>query len=144
MWETWVWSLGWEDPLEEGMETHSNILDWRLPWTEEPSRLQTRRLQRVGHDWATKHTAHSQLTMQWWFQVNSKGIKPFMYPFSPNAPPTEIATWHWAEFPVLCSRERLLLTSLKEVSQELPLVLISHWLELSHMAKLRSTWVWEI
>ena len=37
--ETWVQSLGWEDPLEEGMATHSSILAWRIPWTEEPGRL---------------------------------------------------------------------------------------------------------
>ena len=36
MQETWVWSLGWEDPLEKGMATHSSILAWRIPWTEEP------------------------------------------------------------------------------------------------------------
>ena len=36
MWETWVQSLGWEDPLEQGMATHSSILAWRIPWTEEP------------------------------------------------------------------------------------------------------------
>ena len=36
MWETWVLSLGWEDSLEEGMATHSSILAWRIPWTEEP------------------------------------------------------------------------------------------------------------
>jgi len=40
MWETWVPSLGWEDPLEEGMATHSSILAWRIPWTEEPGGLQ--------------------------------------------------------------------------------------------------------
>jgi len=39
MWETHVQSLGWEDPLEKGMATHSSILAWRIPWTEEPSRL---------------------------------------------------------------------------------------------------------
>ena len=39
MWETWVQSLGWEDPLEEGMATYSSILAWRSPWTEEPDRL---------------------------------------------------------------------------------------------------------
>ena len=39
MWETWVQSLGWEDPLEEGMATHSSILAWRIPWTEEPGGL---------------------------------------------------------------------------------------------------------
>ena len=41
MQETWVQSLGWEDPLEEGMATHSSILDWRIPWTEERGRLQS-------------------------------------------------------------------------------------------------------
>jgi len=53
MWETWVWSLGWEDPLEKEMATHSSILAWRIPWTEEPGRLQPTGSQRVGHDWAT-------------------------------------------------------------------------------------------
>ena len=38
MWETWVQSLDWEDPLEEGMATHSHTLAWRIPWTEEPGR----------------------------------------------------------------------------------------------------------
>ena len=46
--ETWVQSLGQEDPLEEGMATHSSILAWRIPWTEEPSRLQSIGSQRVG------------------------------------------------------------------------------------------------
>ena len=50
--ETWVWSLGWEDPLEEGTATHSSILAWRIPWTEEPGRLQSMGLQSFGHDWA--------------------------------------------------------------------------------------------
>ena len=50
MLETWVRSLGGEDPLEEGMATHSSILAWRIPWTEEPGRLQSTGLQRVGHD----------------------------------------------------------------------------------------------
>ena len=41
MWKTWVRSLGWEDPLEEGMASHSSILAWRIPWTEELGRLQS-------------------------------------------------------------------------------------------------------
>ena len=41
MWETWVQFLGWEDPLEKGMVTHSSILVWRIPWTEEPGGLQS-------------------------------------------------------------------------------------------------------
>ena len=48
MQETWVQSLGWEDPLEKGMSTHSNILAWRNPWTEEPGGLQSTGSQRVG------------------------------------------------------------------------------------------------
>ena len=48
--------LGQEDPLEEEMATHSSILAWKIPWTEEPDRLQPLGLQRVGHDFATEHT----------------------------------------------------------------------------------------
>ena len=50
MQETWVRSLGGEDPLEEGMVTHSSILAWRVPWTEEPGRLRFTGLHRAGHD----------------------------------------------------------------------------------------------
>ena len=53
MWETWVQSLGWEDPLEKEMATHSSTLAWKTPWTEEPGRLQSVGSQRVGHDWTT-------------------------------------------------------------------------------------------
>ena len=48
--ETWVQSLGQEDPLEKGLATHSGILAWRIPWTEEPGGLQSTELQGVGHD----------------------------------------------------------------------------------------------
>ena len=51
--ETWVWSLGWEDPLEKEMATHSSTLAWKIPWTEKPGRLQTMGSQRVRHDWTT-------------------------------------------------------------------------------------------
>ena len=53
MLETWVWFLGREDPLEKEMATHSNILAWRIPWTEEPGGLQSMESQRVGHSWVT-------------------------------------------------------------------------------------------
>ena len=48
--ETWVPFLGWEDPLEKGMATHSSILAWRIPWKEEPDGLQSMKSQRVRHD----------------------------------------------------------------------------------------------
>ena len=51
--ETWVQSLGREDPLEKEMATHSSTLAWKIPWTEEPGRLQSMGSQRVRHDWAT-------------------------------------------------------------------------------------------
>ena len=50
MQETWVRSLGGEDPMEKEMTTNSGILAWKIPWTEEPSGLQSIGLQRVGHD----------------------------------------------------------------------------------------------
>ena len=54
--ETWVWSPGREDPLEKEVATHSSILAWEIPWTEEPGGLQSMESQRVGHDWVTEHT----------------------------------------------------------------------------------------
>ena len=51
---TQVWSLGWKDPLEKEMATHSSILAWKIKWTEEPGGLQSMGSQRVGHDLATK------------------------------------------------------------------------------------------
>ena len=56
MWETRVQSLGWEDPLEKEMATHSSTLAWKIPWTEEPGRLQSVGSQRVEHDWVTSLT----------------------------------------------------------------------------------------
>ena len=60
--ETQVWPLGWEDPLEKGMATHSNILAWRIPWTEKSGSLQSMGLQRVRHNWVTNTDfSHSPL-----------------------------------------------------------------------------------
>ena len=57
MWETWVRSLGWKDPLEKGMITHSSILAWRIPWTEGPRGLWSMGLQRVRHSsWLSTDT----------------------------------------------------------------------------------------
>ena len=62
--EAWVWSLDWEDPLEEEMATHSSIIAWKIPGTEEPVGLYAMGSQRVGHDWAYVHEhMHSWLTV---------------------------------------------------------------------------------
>ena len=62
MWETWVQSLGRDDPLEKGMATYSTILAWRIPWTEEPGGLQSMGSQRVRCDRATNtHIVHFKI-----------------------------------------------------------------------------------
>ena len=61
-WETWVWSLGWEDILKMEMATHSSILTWKISWTEEPGGLLSMRSQRVRHNWATEHFYFQTLT----------------------------------------------------------------------------------
>ena len=60
VWETWVQSLGQEDPLEKGKATYSSTLAWRIPWTEEPGRLQSMGWQRAWHDWATQQRQQQQ------------------------------------------------------------------------------------
>ena len=63
--ETWVRSLGQEDPLEKEMAIHSSTIAWKIPWTEEPGRLQSMGLQRVGHNWATSHGFSSGHVWMW-------------------------------------------------------------------------------
>ena len=70
--KTQVQSLGREDPLEKEMATHSSILAWRIPWREEPGRLQFLGSQRVGHDWATS------LSLSLWFIHFYYGIVSFI------------------------------------------------------------------
>ena len=68
MQETWIWSLGQEDPLEKEMATHCSILAWEIPWTEEPGGLQSLGLQKVEHESATKQQQQdnlNEMTMYW-------------------------------------------------------------------------------
>ena len=86
MWKTWFWSLGWEDPLEKGMATHSSILAWRISWT-----VQAMGLQRVGHDWVTfTFTLYSQ-----WLVV--RPFKPFRVKY-PIDNMTWMSPWHLTLF----------------------------------------------
>ena len=73
---TQVRCLGREDPLEKEMATHSSTLAWKIPWTEEPGRLQSMGLQRVGHDWATSlHTSHTSKIM---FKILQARLQQFV------------------------------------------------------------------
>ena len=70
MHETWVGSLRGEDPLEKRTTTHSSILAWRIPWTEEPGRLRSIRLQRVRYNWATNtHSVWLKILEQFYFTI---------------------------------------------------------------------------
>ena len=75
MQETWVWSLGQEDPLEKELATHSSILAWRIPWMEEPGGLQSTGSQRVGHDGATSLCTQNIQTFKELVQINIFLIK---------------------------------------------------------------------
>ena len=69
--ETWVWSLGWEDPLEKGMASHASTLAWAILWIEEPGRLQSMGLQRVRHDWKTSLSVSAPLMRFWPHNLNT-------------------------------------------------------------------------
>ena len=71
--ETWVWSLGWEDPLEKGKATHSTILAWRIPWI-----IQSMGLQRVRHDWAIFTSLQATLSCN---PTLTPGDPPFLFHF---------------------------------------------------------------
>ena len=77
MQETQVQSLGWEDPLEKRMATHSSILAWEIPWTEEPSGLQSMGLQRLGHNLATKLPPASRSSLLNTLSLKTKKKKTF-------------------------------------------------------------------
>ena len=71
MQETWVWSLGWEGPLEKEMATHSSILAWEIPWTEKSGWLQPMGSKRVGYDWCDLACIHAQFII-FFFTINAK------------------------------------------------------------------------
>ena len=66
--EMWVRSLGREDSLEEETAVHSSILAWKIPWTEEPSKLQSKVLQRVEYDWVIKYLSPQEMVLKWSFK----------------------------------------------------------------------------
>ena len=69
--ETWVWSLGREDPLEKEMATHSSTLAWTIPWMEEPGRLQSMGSKTVRHNWATSLSSHTHIRHQTFTEYHS-------------------------------------------------------------------------
>ena len=110
--ETWVRSLGREDPLEKEMATYSSILAWRIPWTEEPGGLQSTGLQRVRHDWATSLHFTSlwlffSIGLPWWLRIclqcRRSGFHPRLgrAPGKGNGYPLQYYCWRtpWTEEP---------------------------------------------
>ena len=90
MWETQVQSRGWDDPLEKEMATHSSTLAWKIPWTEEPGRLQFMGSQRVGHEWSSGFSYFLQFKSEFgnkefmiWATVSSGLVFFWLYRASP-------------------------------------------------------------
>ena len=90
MQKTQAWSLGWENPLEKGMATHSSILAWRIPWTEEPGGLQFMRLQRGGHDWGT-NTFTLRRASSHQMEIQLRGLEGAVRDWGEKA----AASWEW-------------------------------------------------
>ena len=83
VWKTWFRSLGWEDPLEEGVASHSSILAWRIPWTEEPGRLQSTGSQgQTGLKWQSAHC-----------QLSGSSSTPSLVAQAVKSPPAVQETW---------------------------------------------------
>ena len=95
MQKTCVRSLGWEDPLEKGMGTHSSILAWRIPRTEEPGRLQSKMLQWVGCDWVTIPNLRNSYSSRYfrWFSGNLWGTLVIIPLMGRNLLPLRKARW---------------------------------------------------
>ena len=101
--ETQVWSLGWEDCLEEGLVTHSIIRAWRIPWTEEPGRLWSMGSQRVGHDWSDlsmiflrgKFECLKKVLSVIAFYIKPSSVLAWWFPssFSCSTPPLASSSW---------------------------------------------------
>ena len=90
--KTWIPSLGWEDPLEEGMATHSSILAWRILWTEEPGGLQSMGSQRLRHDWVTNTVYRVNLRLSSYLSHKSIFILKNIYKCNANIIPNKINT----------------------------------------------------
>ena len=92
----WVQSLGWGDPLEEGMATHSSILAWGIPWTEEPGGLQFMELGTVGHDWTTQPSTCSRLLcVSLWPQHSTMANITVWFFFFALGRNLTLVCWNW-------------------------------------------------
>ena len=85
--ETWVQFLGWGDPLEKEMAIHSSTLAWKIPWTEEPDRLQSMGSQRVGHNWATSLSLSPSQSNRIVYLIYPKHKLPSIIVFTSNLYP---------------------------------------------------------
>ena len=94
------WSLGWKYPLDKEMATHSSILAWKIPWTEEPDRLQSMELQRGGHNWETKQQikGHNSGAARW-NRCIGQGMGKAFRPFPRTSP--------FSDFHVFANKEAL-------------------------------------
>ena len=96
MQETWVRSLGWEDPLEKEMAIHSRTIAWKIPWTEEPGGLQSMGSQRVEHDWVSLTDKHDKYNRVYFLRKFNK-LAPIPYTLSAMWP-CHFSIKNWSMF----------------------------------------------
>ena len=130
MQETWVWSLGREDPLEEEMAADSGILAWRIPWTEEPGGLRSMGSQRVGHDWSDLTHTHWEPKMSTSYRNAAHGDQtlragrhqePLALPWRESEASHCWRTWaltFWWPLTLLCRVTLSLYTAVCEVNSQ--------------------------
>ena len=118
MQETWVWSLGWEDSMENGMANNSSILAWRTPWTEEPGGLQSMGSERVRHNWVT-----NTYTLFWAHYLTSDQIRLDQWLSCVWLPATPSIAARQASLSITNSWSSLRLTSIESVMPSSHLIL---------------------
>ena len=143
MQETWVQSLGWEDPLEKEMATHYSILAWRIPWTEEPGRLQYMGSQRVGQDWATSLLLSENkegITVDKRIWLGERQTSSLCHGDFPHTPGSLL--WQWC--PDVALDQFHTLTSSPSLTETRPQVRVqgwtSHWPRLTQLLIFRKGW----
>ena len=151
MQETQVQSLGREDPLEKAMATHSSTLAWKIPWMEEPGRLQSMESQRVGHDWATSLSLFSLLLRVVGggriFIVHAGIISPLMVPRQALQPAMSVGASEHRDLLAggeCMTRVRWAVSNVTSASGKLRSLEHFSWPSLHNHPRLQLMWFWKM
>ena len=125
--DTRLWALDWEDALQKAMATHSSTLAWKIPWTEEPGRLQSSGSQRVGHDWATSLSLFTFHTLYMLLNSHNTSKEVLLIQFRENWSRGRGHMYTYGWFMLILGRNQQ--NSVKQLSFNLKIEIIeSQWL----------------